>query len=322
MEESVDGDFTVEELRLETEVEQALSELEAADAAVAALRMQLENAAEDVSTTRRELEQLKGVVADWEKAIEEGRRELAERERRVEELLAALPPELQLIGLSTEASSGPSNTEEEPETESGLTPRRKRLDIAAERVRVLEGQTARLEETVCHRQLAAETAIAERSRLEQQAEALEHERDSLRTALREARAEVREAETRLKRRDEILVATAQKRQALERQLAHSRAEVNGLNARLTSLAAAKAASEAAATLPRSSGSTMMSTDVIAAAAKPARAAEVDQDPDPELALPGEDARAASLRLQREIVKLWDELRCSEQATSLSAAAGG
>ena len=41
--------------------------------------------------------------------------------------------------------------------------------------------------------------------LKLEAEALENERASLRTVLREVRGEVREAETRLKRRDEILV---------------------------------------------------------------------------------------------------------------------
>jgi len=61
-EENADGDFTAEELKLEKEVEQALSEVEAADAAVMALRMQLENATEDVVTAKKDLSQLFGYL--------------------------------------------------------------------------------------------------------------------------------------------------------------------------------------------------------------------------------------------------------------------
>merc|ERR1719393_817493 len=85
-------DFTEEELRLEAEVEQALSELEAVDAAAAALRLELENVVDDVEATRKELTQLKAVAANWERAAADGKRELAERELRVQELLKSLPP--------------------------------------------------------------------------------------------------------------------------------------------------------------------------------------------------------------------------------------
>lgn len=297
LEESIDEDFTAEEIRIEKEVEQSLTELEAADAAVAALRMQLENATEDVATTRRELLQLKGVVADWETATEEGRRELAERERRVEELLTALPPELQVIGETGEPSAASDGGVEVAE-DVRLSPRRKRLELTTDRVRVLAGQTARLEEQVLQRQFAAEAAMAERRKLEQQAEALERERDSSRAALREARGEVRELEMRLKRRDEVLVATAQKRQTLERQQAHARSEVNGLNARLASLAEKAAAVPAACAAPAAAAEGPSNSNPTAPPGEDARA----------LALHGEDARAVSLRLQREIVDLWSQLR--------------
>lgn len=297
-EQSLDDDFTVEELRLEKEVEQALSELEAADATIAALRMQLENATDDVALVRRDLSQLKGVTADWETATDDGRRELLERERRVEELLSALPPELQVPGGNLEAHPA----------EGGLSPRSRRLEIAADRARVLAEQTSRLEEQVCMRQLAAESTMAERGKLEQQAVSLERDRDSLRASLREVRAEVREAETRLKRRDEILVATAQKRQTLERQMAHSRAEVNGLHARLAAVTAAKAASDAAAAASTSGAAAAATDRSPAAATSPAAGGtQVVQ------ALPGEDARAVSLRLQREIVELWEQLKRSDEA---------
>lgn len=306
VEESIDEDFTVEEIRLEKEVEQALTELEAADATVTALRMQLENATEDVATTRRELLQLRGVVSDWEKATGEGRRELTERESRVEELLAALPAELLVSGAFVESGAPEDGGAEEGLAEDiRLSPRRRRLDLTTDRVRVLEGQTARLEEQVVHRQIAAESSMAERRKLEQQAESLERERDFLRSGLREARGEVRELELRLKRRDEVLVATAQKRQTLERQQAHSRAEVNGLHARLASLAASKASSEATP-LPRAPSAIAPAPSASSTAAEASSTA---------LALPGEDARAVSLRLQREIVDLWAQLRCCDEAAA-------
>jgi DNA repair exonuclease SbcCD ATPase subunit len=324
----MDDDFSPEEIRLEKEVEQALTELEAADATVTALRMQLENAMEDVATTRRELSQLRGVVDDWEKATEEGRRELTERERRVEELLAALPPELQAAGMDLGCSPGAANdggAEEEGLCEDiKLSPRRRRLDLTTDRVRVLAGQTARLEEQVLQRQFAAEASMSERRKLEQQAEALERERDSLRGGLREARGEVRELEIRLKRRDEVLVATAQRRQTLERQQAQSRSEVNGLQARLAALATPKATTEAAASARATPSATPRAANAATTSTPPPATPVAAQENSIPLALPGEDARAVSLRLQREIVDLWSQLRhCDEVAEkTLPAAKGG
>jgi len=318
VDEVAEDDFTAEELRLEKDVDQALSELEAADAAITALRLQLENSTDDVNTTRRELSQLQGVTIDWESATDEGRRELKDRESRVEELLAALPAEFQHCIVNAEPKAGcGSGITAAPEADVGSSPRSiRRLDIATDRVRVLEGQTAKLEEQLITRQFAAETSMAERRKLEQQADALEKERESLRQVLRESRGELQEVEIRLKRRDEILVATAQKRQTLERQLAHLRAQVNGLNARLASLAAPKALTDASSTstsiTPAASAAVLPTVAASFAPAALYTGPSVECSAVP-LALPGEDARAASLRLQREIVSLWEEIRRSDTA---------
>merc|ERR1712190_98914 len=60
-----DMEFSPEELRLEAEVEQSLRELEAADAAMAALRFQLANATDEAEATRGELAQLRSVAESW-----------------------------------------------------------------------------------------------------------------------------------------------------------------------------------------------------------------------------------------------------------------
>lgn len=297
--DTTDDDFTAEELQLEKEVEQSLKELEVAEAAVHALRIQLENAHEDAATSRRELLQLRGVVDDWQQATEEGRRQLDERHRRVEELMAALSPPLYTAGPSPAYRPQAEQSRAVQAQASDIaSPKSRRLDLVAERVRVLESQTARLEEQVTQQQTAAQASVDERIRLEQQAESLEQERDGLRASLREARAGTRELDTQVKQSEELIAEAARRRQVLERQLLHLRGEANGLRARLAAQAsAARTFAEANA------------GDISGAAS---RVAEEDV----------REAQAVSLQLQHEIVSLWEALRRSQEGAAACSAQDG
>merc|ERR1712039_141644 len=174
-----DMEFSPEELRLEAEVEQALRELEAADAAIAALRLQRENAQEDVETTQRELAQLRGVKESWERAAEEGQREIADRQQRIEELATVLLPTSDSTGLPETSDATTAAQREALECQQ--------VDLAAERCKVLERQLARLEHQVAGFHQSLQAQVDEKQGLSKQADALSTERDQQRRSQREAR---------------------------------------------------------------------------------------------------------------------------------------
>jgi len=286
--EDPDEDFTVQEIQLEREVEQALSELEAADAAVVALSLQLENATDDVRGTRRELAQLRTVVADWERAAEEGRQELCERQRRVDELWGTLPDESQEVANAVDR----------------VAPDKRRLELSIKRIQILQGQTARLEEQLTTQQAATQSSMNERRRLEHQAEVLELEVNGLRAKQRESRADIRTKEAQLKQRETAIANHAKHRQTLERQLVHLRSDANGLRARLATASMARAAPQA--TAPRPASTKLASEDAPklhgAEAGTGPASGEANAMPIPE------EARAESLKLQHKVVALWAELK--------------
>jgi len=297
---------------LEREVEQVLSELEAVDAAVTALRAQLENAADDAERARTELEQLRGVAENWERAAAEGCRELAERQRRVEELLATLeePPK----GGSAEQlaiAAAPDEAERRAAREV------RRLELGEERARVLEGQITRLEEQVGAQQVELHARLEERRRMEQQAEGFEVERAAQTTLLRETRASLKAAEANLRGREEAIAAGSKRRQDLERQSVHLRGEARGLRARIAAVTARDCSEqEEAATLPppRCRGGPPSAAGSLAAAGPlPPSAASGEE-------LQASPARAESLRLQHAVVGLWAALRRCEEAPPQQAQA--
>merc|ERR1712190_242100 len=96
-------------------------------------------------------------VADWEVAAENGKRELAERHRHVQELMKSMP----VAPPSPDAAA-------EAKRREALEARRQ--DIAAERMRVLEGQVARLEEQVTNQHIATKVRLEDKQRLKHQAE--------------------------------------------------------------------------------------------------------------------------------------------------------
>merc|ERR1712129_581458 len=153
-------------------------------------------------------------------------------------------------------------------------------DLAEERMRVLTSQTARLEELVAGQQELLRLRMEERRNLEKQSETLSTERDSQRAAQKAARASLRALESRLKVAEEASSMDAKRRQTLERHLVRMRGEANGLRARLSSNAASKATSVQSRSGTLSGGS-------------------------------GPNARTVSLRLQWEIVQLWQALKQTE-----------
>lgn len=292
-----EADFTEEELLLERQIEQALNELEAIDAANAALQVQLENSQEDAEDSRRELSDLQGVVTSWERAAQEGRRELAERQRRVEELLRELPaPSTQQSATKAAAEAEAARSAEEEAAAEAVRRETRRIDLAEERAKVLEDQTARLKEQVAEHHFSMQAKLDERRRLDQQLEALTIERDTLRAQQRDARAAARAAEVNLKGREDAIAAGGLRRQALERQAVHLRSEANGLRVRLANVASLLATSSA------SDGAT-------AQPSSPTRAGT--QRAPTHSSASASNARATSLALQQEIVYLWGELKRSD-----------
>jgi len=271
---AAEGDFTSEESRLEAEVEQALKELEAADAAMTALRLQLENVQDEVGRSGTELAHLRRVAESWERTVEQGQRELADRQQRIDELLAVLPPD----GRQAEAAAVARQEALESQQH----------DLGEERMRVLTSQTARLEELVAGQQELLRSRMEERGNLEKQNEALSTERDSQRAAQKTARASLRVLESRIKGAEEASSLDAKRRQALERHLVRMRGEANGLRARLASITASKATSVQSrpGAIP-----SLVAPDLVGNS--------------------GTKARHVSLRLQWEIVQLWEALKQTE-----------
>lgn len=265
-----DADFTEEELRLEREVEQALNELEAVDAAVTALRQQFENASEEADESKRELEKLRAVADNWREAAEEGRRELAERERRVQELLDTLAEQQAEDEAAGEAAAEVARREHREALEA------RQLDVAAKRVLTVESQVERLEEQVTAEADACVARQEERKDLERQAGSVERDRDAQLKAQRDAKAALQAAEEQLKAQEEVVAAGAKRQQAMSRQVVQLTGTRNGLRA-------------------RRGGATAL-----------APAAPAPQPPS--------EARTLSLRLQWEVVGLWEERKAIDEET--------
>lgn len=303
-EEDEDADFTEEELALEREVERALKQLEAADAAAAALQLSMENTTDAVLNSWQELSQLRSAVSSWERAAEDGQRELAERKQRLDECFATLPEEL-----VNECRA------------SGVAPREhvdtRRLDIALQRAHVLESQISRLESQISEQQMLAKARLEEHTRLDQQVVSNERERDNLRSAVQEARDRRRSMEAQVKVRENAIDAGHKRKQALDRQVVQLRGEAHGLRARLATIAPPPGAT--ASTLEATNN-----TDMRSCVAAPSSAADfATEDIDDPDAVAGENPRAASLRLQRQIVDLWEELRrCDAETLSFHDTANG
>lgn len=272
-------DFTAEELQLEKEVEAVLQDLEVADAVVIAIKQQLENAQGDADDKRKELAQLHRAMESWSKAATESRLELSQREERLEELLGVFPEGVALP--LTEPAALPDQGQEAQEAASAAlaAQREERLrrqrELTAERLKVLTGQTHRLQDQVLAAELELGRAISERERMLQQCEAQAAERDDQRTLLKEARVKMRKMETARKEREEGLAVAATVRRDLERQVLRLRCEARGLQARLA------AWPQPTNTCPQRIG--------------PAAAAS-------------EEAHSVCLRLQWQIVDLWAALK--------------
>eukprot|EP00747_Dinoflagellata_sp_TGD_P026901 gnl/TRDRNA2_/TRDRNA2_132255_c0_seq1.p1 gnl/TRDRNA2_/TRDRNA2_132255_c0~~gnl/TRDRNA2_/TRDRNA2_132255_c0_seq1.p1 ORF type:complete len:499 (-),score=131.79 gnl/TRDRNA2_/TRDRNA2_132255_c0_seq1:18-1328(-) len=277
--ESAEDVFDPEELQLDREIEQALKELEAAVAASEALQLHLENEEEDADASRTEADQLRAVVAEWEKAAVESRKDLAERQARVKEMQDTL--------------RGPGDAK--ANTAVAVKRETKRLDLANDRVRVLEAQVARLQDQVVEQQAALKTYRDEKVRLEQQVQELEQMREGLRNEQRDGREATRAMEAQMKSREEAVENTSKRRQTLERQALQLKGEANGVRVRLSAASARGT--------PRSS--TSQGSDVACT----------------DKAMPeAEDVRTTSLRLQREIVNLWAAMKsCDEQIHELQGA---
>jgi len=285
---SFDQTFTPEELRLEGESEEALNQLEAIDAAVEALRMQLELARDDIESSKSELAQLRSAADSWVQAAEEGTRELKDREQRLDELLAVLPAD------DEDQPQNPATARRE-EQESRQT------QLAAERLKVVASQTERLQDQVVSQQSLLAQRLEERRALEAQFEALTQERDAERASQQEARAALRAVEQQLKSREEVSGASAQRRQDLERQAVRLRGEARGIRVRLDAQPPQEQTFKPKA--PGLAHRESSSTDINSCSTSN-----------------GESSHACSLKLQHEVVALWAAMkRCDEEAADLEAA---
>eukprot|EP00933_Yihiella_yeosuensis_P028726 TRINITY_DN2255_c1_g1_i1.p1 TRINITY_DN2255_c1_g1~~TRINITY_DN2255_c1_g1_i1.p1 ORF type:complete len:631 (+),score=188.54 TRINITY_DN2255_c1_g1_i1:64-1956(+) len=304
-----DQNFTAEELRLENEVEEALSQLEAVDTAVQALKYQYELANEDIEESASELAQLKSAAESWVKAAEEGKVELRDREQRLEELIRVLPNAdgMDLDG-SEPAAVGPKREEADS----------RQAELAAQRVKVLNEQSERLLQQVESQQSFVAQKMEERRALERQVDALLHERDEQRAEQQEARAALRAVEGQLKSKEEALTLAAKRRQELEKQALRLRCEARGLRARLDAMSAES--ETAAANAPRTTEA-MSAESETAASNAPKTTEDLPPEPEDLHNVPkgppqGEtrNARQVSLKLQHEIVNLWAQLKaCDEKA---------
>lgn len=324
----MEAEFSAEELQLEKEVNSSLSLLEAAEATVAALQAQLEVTQEDGASVAAELRQLREVVRRWERAAEEGRRELGERESRLAELASVLPG----------GAHGEDECFEEEAPDEAEAKRLREVALAKERLVVLEKQTKRLEEQVSTQRAVGKAALKERINLERQADALLGERDGRRAEQRQARESLRQVEAMLQAREDEVAACHQRRRAIAREATRLRAELSGLQQQRCATSAAQAAETVAAAAfaagaegasghvqPRAGAAgghdapspppappdTMMVGDGgQLLCGGPAAEEEVVPRPPSRCGA----ARAVSLQLQREIVKLWEALKhCDEEA---------
>lgn len=279
-----DADFTAEELRLEQQLEQALSELEAADAAVTALRAQLEIANDEVVESRLELSKLQDVAKNWQQATEEGRRELAERGKRLEEMLSSLPPDLlKELGEQFQAEEEAAGAEaaeaaRRERDEAALT---KQLEQAAKRISSAEAQVERLQEQVAAETSANAVCQEERAELERQLCVAERDREAQSKAHKDARASLQAVEEQLRQHEDAASDAAKRQQALSRQVVQLTGTRNGLRARVSS-AATKEALATAEEIPTVH------------------------------ARPPSEARTLSLRLQWEVVGLREALRAADE----------
>eukprot|EP00930_Biecheleria_cincta_P077125 TRINITY_DN6438_c0_g2_i1.p1 TRINITY_DN6438_c0_g2~~TRINITY_DN6438_c0_g2_i1.p1 ORF type:complete len:689 (+),score=185.07 TRINITY_DN6438_c0_g2_i1:298-2364(+) len=290
-------DFTQEELRLERESEETLSQLEVIDAVVQALRAKLEVERDNIESSKIELMQLRSAASSWVQAAEDGRKELLDREQRLEELLAVLPADDDPAQKDPAFALAASKREEQDG---------RQRELAAERLEVLEGQTARLEEQVSSQQGNLSQRMEDRQAAEAQVEALTQERDNHRRAQQEARTELRALEAQLKSREELLAASAQRRQDLERQAVRMRCEARGLRARLSSCAAGAASTEEETTMKPTAKEKATAVQISSAPKGSERnSAEGPGGPDPGSL---EDARMVSLQLQHRIVDLWSAMK--------------
>lgn len=291
-------DFTQEELRLERESEETLSQLEIVDAVVQALRAKLEVERDNIECSKSELVQLRSAASSWVQAAEDGRKELQDREHRLEELLAVLPAEDDPAQKDPAFALAAAKREEQDG---------RQRDLAAQRLKVLEGQTARLEEQVSSQQGNLSQLMEDRQAAETQVEALTQERDNHRRAQQEARTELRALEAQLKSREELLAASAQRRQDLERQAVRMRCEARGLRARMSSCAVGVASST-------EEEATMKPTPKEKAAGVEISSAPKGSERNPAEGLGSldagslDDARTVSLQLQHQIVDLWSALK--------------
>lgn len=274
-----------------------LSQLEVIDAVVQALRAKLDVERDNIECSKSELTQLRSAASSWVQAAEDGRKELQDREQRLDELLAVLPAEDD----PTQKAPALALASAKREEQEG-----RQRELAAERLQVLEGQTARLEEQVALQQGHLSQRMEDRQVAEAQVEALTQERDNHRRAQQEARTELRALEAQLKSREEALAASAQRRQDLEKQAVRMRCEARGLRARLSSCTAAAASTEEETTMKSTPKEKAAGVEISSAQnASESNPAEGPNGPD---AGSLEDARTVSLQLQHQIVDLWSAMK--------------
>jgi len=291
------ADFTEEELRLEREVEQALNELEAVESAMAAMRLRLENAVDDERTSSKELAELRAGIEQWQKTAEAGLRELGHRQEQLDAALAA-------------------STAEEEQAAASKVAGEKRLDMAAEKVKVLETQTSRLSDQVAESEVSLKLKMEEHRRVQQQVAAIEEELKVMRQEQRDMRSSTKALENEIKEHEAVLSSSLRKRQVLERQVVQFKGEASGLHARVASLPVTSRPSTAAASVQAvdavATSGQKSSDQTLLEGCLPAPVPSI-QDVQ---VLPGETARDVSLRLQREVVDLWAALRhCKCEAGS-------
>merc|ERR1712194_251331 len=136
-----------------------------------------------------------------------------------------------------------------------------------------------------------------------QAETLSTERDQQRRSQKEARIALRATESQFKAREDGVATATQRRQTLHRQAVKLKGETVGLRARI-------------ATAANEKGETAGTGAVVARSAAASKAS-VSGSSTADVAVAAQDealqeSRAVSLRLQREIVHLWELLRCSDE----------
>ncbi|CAJ1341543.1 unnamed protein product [Effrenium voratum] len=159
---------------------------------------------------------------------------------------------------------------------------------AVERLRVLQKQTDRLQEQVRSQQQLLSQRCEERQVLEVQVEGLAKERDEQKSLQQKVRSSWRAAEAQLKAKEEALAAWTQRRHDLEKAQLRMRAEA-----------------------PRAAQAQAQARTQAASHCKERHA------PD-EAAAESARRRRQCLRLQHEVVELWEALRLCREAVSEQA----